>query len=82
MVKAQNENKIDNAPNTVYLSNNLDAKEYERVSIILWNKIWAHELCLNFHSNESNFSNYSFIILKNIDYEESVWQTVNCKKSI
>lgn len=68
MVKAQN----DNAPNTVYLSNNLDAKEYERVSIILWKKIWEHELCLNFHSNESNFSNYSFIILKNIDHEESV----------
>ena len=64
MVKAQNENKIDNAPNTVYLSNNLDAKEYERVSIILWKKIWAHELCLNFHSNETNFNNYSFIILK------------------
>lgn len=64
MVKAQNENKIDNAPNTVYLSNNLDAKEYERVSIILWKKIWAHELCLNFHSNEPNFNNYSFIILK------------------
>lgn len=64
MVKAQNENKIDNAPNTVYLSNNLDAKEYERVSIILWKKIWTHELCLNFHSNDSNFNNYSFIILK------------------
>ena len=64
MVKAQNENKIDNATNTVYLSNNLDAKEYERVSIILWKKIWAHELCLNFHSNESDFNKYSFIILK------------------
>lgn len=64
MVKAQNENKIDNAPNTVYHSNNLAAKEYERVSIILWKKIWAHELCLNFLSNESNFNNYSFIILK------------------
>ena len=64
MVKAQNENKIDNATNTVYLSNNLDAKEYERVSIILWKKIWAHKLCLNFHSNESDFNKYSFIILK------------------
>ena len=64
MVKAQKENKIDNVPNTVYLSNNLDAKEYERVSIIIWKKIWTHELCLNFHSNESNFNNYSFIILK------------------
>lgn len=42
MVKAENENKIDNTPNTVYLSNNLDAKEYERVSIIFWKKIWAH----------------------------------------
>ena len=42
MVEAQNENKIDNATNTVYLSNNLDAKEYERVSIILWKRIWAH----------------------------------------
>ena len=64
MVKSQNENKIDNAPNTVYLSNNLDAKEYERVSIIFWKKIWAHELCLNFHSKDSNFNNYSFVILK------------------
>ena len=52
MMKAQNEKKIDNAPNTVYLSNKLDAKEYERVSIILWKKIWAHELCLSFHSND------------------------------
>lgn len=64
MMKAEKENKIDKAPNTVYLSNNLDAKEYERISIILWKKIWAHELCLNFHSNESNFNNYSFIKLK------------------
>lgn len=38
MVKAQNENKIDNAPNTVYLLNNLDAKEYERVSIFYGRK--------------------------------------------
>lgn len=64
MMKAQNENKIDNAPNTVYLSNKLDAKEYERVSYILWKKIWAHKLCLNFHSIESSFNNYSFIILR------------------
>lgn len=63
-MKAENENKIDNAPNTVCHSNNLAAKEYERVSIILWKKIWAHELCLNFHSNDPNFNNYSFIILK------------------
>ena len=64
MVKAQNENKIDNATNTVYLSNNLDAEEHERASIILWKKIRAQKLCLNVHSNESNFNKFSFIILK------------------
>lgn len=64
MYKAKNENKLNCAPNTVYLSNNLDNKEYERISIILWKKIWNHELCIDFHVESTMSKDYRFIKIK------------------
>lgn len=64
MYKAKNENKLNCKPNTVYLSNNLDNKEYERISLVLWKKIWNHELCLNFHVENTMNRDYRFIKIK------------------
>lgn len=64
MYKAKNENKLNCKPNTVYLSNNLDNKEYERISLVLWKKIWNHELCLDFHVENTMIRDYRFIKIK------------------
>lgn len=64
MYKAKNENKLNCKPNTVYLSNNLDNKEYERISFVLWKKIWNHELCIDFHIEPTKNKEYRFIIIK------------------
>lgn len=58
---AQDSGKIEKKSNTVYLSNELDEKEYDRISILLWRKIWNQELCLNFHIDMAKGKDFKFI---------------------
>ena len=60
MYAAKNAGKIKEVPNTVYFSMNLSEKEYDRISLILWKKIWERKLILNFHKASSNSNNYYF----------------------
>lgn len=52
--------KIKAAPNTVYFSMNLSEKEYERISLVLWKKILANKLILNFHKISPISNDYYF----------------------
>lgn len=61
--KAHDNGKIEKKPNTVYLSSELDDKEYDRISILLWRKIWNHELCLNFQTDDVRGRDFKFIKL-------------------
>ena len=64
MNKAQNSGKIVKKHDTVYLSSDLDEHEYDRISVLLWRKIWNHELCLSFRTTESQGRDYKFIKIK------------------
>ena len=60
MHAAKSAGKIKSVPNTVYFSMNLSEKEYDRISLVLWKKIWERKLILNFHKTSSISNNYYF----------------------
>jgi hypothetical protein len=60
MYTAKYAEKIKSAPNTVYFSMDLSEKEYERISLVLWKKILANKLILNFHKASPNSNDYYF----------------------
>ena len=64
MAKAQDCDKIQKKSNTVYLSNELDECEYDRISILLWRKIWNQELCLSFQTDVAMGRDFKFIKVK------------------